>query len=114
MLDNGVDNFGVGNYGFDQALLRLERELPSLECRVVIMGVVPETISRVQSYWKHYFEYGNTLAFKPRFILEGDRLVHHPLTVWKPEDFETYAASAGTTTMGHSSRGWKRCCLSST
>lgn len=91
-LDTGVDNFGVGNYGFDQALLRLERELPSLECKVVIMGVVPETISRVHSYWKHYFEYGNTLAFKPRFILEGDRLVHHPPAVRKPEDFETYAA----------------------
>ena len=48
-------NFGVGNYGLDQALLRLERELPGLESRVVVMGLVPETIARVLSYWKHYF-----------------------------------------------------------
>ena len=36
---------------------------------MVIICVVPETISRIQSVWKHYFEHGNTLAFKPRFEL---------------------------------------------
>jgi hypothetical protein len=63
----GVMNFGVGNYGADQGLLRYETtELPST-VEVAILGFVPETICRVQSYWKHYLEFGNTFAFKPRF-----------------------------------------------
>ncbi|MEV0637662.1 hypothetical protein AB0I77_22435 [Streptomyces sp. NPDC050619] len=84
-------NYGVGNYGLDQALLRLERELPALEADTVLMGVVPETIARVHSAWKHYFEYGNTLAFKPRFTLAADgALVHHPPAVTRPEDYAHY------------------------
>lgn len=83
-------NYGVGNYGLDQALLRLERELHSLEARIVIMGVVPETIARVQSYWKHYFEYGNTLAFKPRFTLGTSGLEHCPSAIQDPADYANY------------------------
>ncbi|RAG86343.1 hypothetical protein DN069_06865 [Streptacidiphilus pinicola] len=87
-------NYGVGGYGLDQALLRLERELPRLGCRTVIMGVVPETMARVHSAWKHYFEYGNTLAFKPRFTLErdGSGLRHHPPAVTSPEGYRGYQA----------------------
>lgn len=91
LLDTNVRNFGVGNYGLDQALLRIERELPKLEAEVVIIGVVPETIARIQSYWKHYFEYGNILAFKPRFTLDGDALTLHRCAVQRPEDFATIA-----------------------
>ncbi len=65
----GVLNYGVGNYGVDQALLRYEgMELPST-VRIVVLGFVPESICRIQSYWKHYLEFGNTFAFKPRFVL---------------------------------------------
>jgi hypothetical protein len=74
----------------DQALLRLERELPTLEAEVVVLGVVPETIARVHSYWKHYFEYGNVLAFKPRFTLEDGSLVLHPSAIRVPADYATY------------------------
>lgn len=90
ILRRPVVNYGVGNYGLDQALLRLWRELPGLDADVVIMGVVPETIARVHSYWKHYFEYGNVLAFKPRFTLEHGKLVHHPPAVRTPEDYLSY------------------------
>ncbi|MGW1867661.1 SGNH/GDSL hydrolase family protein [Streptomyces mauvecolor] len=87
-------NYGVGNYGLDQALLRLERELPALEAQIVVMGVVPETIARIQSAWKHYFEYGNTLAFKPRFTLSGPAgsgaLMHHPPAVTCAEEYADY------------------------
>ncbi|GGN19945.1 hypothetical protein FHR83_001941 [Actinoplanes campanulatus] len=83
-------NYGVGNYGLDQALLRLERELPHLESRVVVMGVVPETIARVHSYWKHYFEYGNVLAFKPRFTLGPEGLRLHAGAVREPGQYATY------------------------
>ncbi|MBA3023287.1 MAG: hypothetical protein KJ572_02590 [Gammaproteobacteria bacterium] len=72
----GVLNFGVGNYGVDQALLRYECTALPDTVRVVVMGFVPETICRIQSYWKHYLEFGNTFAFKPRFILDPEgRLV---------------------------------------
>ena len=68
----GVLNFGVGNYGADQALLRYESMALPDTVKVVVMGFVPETICRVQSYWKHYLEFGNTFAFKPRFILNAE------------------------------------------
>ena len=67
-------NFGVGNYGFDQALLRLKREYPQNPTPIVIMGVVPDTIARNLSVWKHYNEFGNILAFKPRYVLDGNSL----------------------------------------
>lgn len=67
-LNANVCNKGVGNYGLDQALLRAEREAPA-NAKVLIMGVVPETICRVHSVWKNFSEYGNVFAFKPRFSL---------------------------------------------
>ncbi len=73
-LQKNIVNKGVGNYGIDQALIRLEREPEAKQCRMHIMAVVPETIGRVHSVWKHYSEYGNTLAFKPRFYSVGDEL----------------------------------------
>lgn len=84
----GVLNFGVGNYGVDQALLRYERmELPDT-VRVVVMGFVPETICRVQSYWKHYLEFGNIFAFKPRFALDPEgRLILLENLIRSAEDF---------------------------
>lgn len=90
LLKKKTVNFGVGNYGLDQACIRMERELARASYDVVVMCVVPETMSRIHSYWKHYFEYGNILAFKPRYTLEGERLVHHGPAVSKPEDFQTY------------------------
>ncbi len=68
----GVLNYGVGNYGVDQALLRYESMNLPESIQVVVMGFVPETICRVQSYWKHYLEFGNTFGFKPRFVLNED------------------------------------------
>lgn len=70
-----VANFGVGNYGLDQAFLKFKRESQKYKkSKIVIVGVVPETISRNLTVWKHYNEYGNTFGFKPRFILQGNRL----------------------------------------
>ena len=49
-LSVGVMNYGVGNYGFDQAPLRMERVIDQLDTTVVIIGIVPETMSRIHSY----------------------------------------------------------------
>ncbi|MBF0382361.1 MAG: hypothetical protein HQL69_15170 [Magnetococcales bacterium] len=86
-LDRHVANFGVGNYGLDQALMRLEREYHRHPAPLVIMAVVPETLGRVLSVWKHFSEYGNTFAFKPRFELYNDSLNLIPNPVDKPEIF---------------------------
>jgi len=56
--DTNVLNYGVGNYGLDQAILRLERELASIESEAILMVVVPETMARIHSFWKHYYEDG--------------------------------------------------------
>jgi len=67
----GILNFGVGNYGVDQALIRYESTSLPPSVTHVILGFVPETICRIHSTWKHYLEFGNTLAFKPRFTLDS-------------------------------------------
>jgi len=89
--DFGVLNFGVGNYGVDQALLRYEGMTLPDTVRIVVMGFVPETICRIQSYWKHYLEFGNTFAFKPRFILDPEgRLTLLDNLVRSREDFDIF------------------------
>tara|TARA_B110000014_G_C20104584_1_gene580595 strand:+ start:850 stop:2094 length:1245 start_codon:yes stop_codon:yes gene_type:complete len=75
LTNSNVLNFGVGNYGLDQSLLRLKREFPKNKTQIVIIAVVPETICRILSVWKHYYEYGNTFAFKPKFIIKNDKLI---------------------------------------
>ncbi len=66
-----VLNFGVGNYGADQALLRFKRHHEESPAAITLFMVVPETISRVLNIWKHYSEYGNLLGFKGRYKLES-------------------------------------------
>ena len=66
--NDNVLNFGVGNHGVDQSLLRIKREIPKIKIQVIILGIVPDTISRIMSSWKHYYEYGNTFAFKPNLF----------------------------------------------
>ncbi|SFB97382.1 hypothetical protein SAMN05444422_103302 [Halobiforma haloterrestris] len=72
-LDTHVGNYGGGNYGLDQALLRLERNYPEDPTDYVFVVVTASSIARILSVWKHYQEFGNVLAVKPRFTLEdGD------------------------------------------
>jgi hypothetical protein len=87
MINANVGNYGVGNYGLDQALLRLEREFDDHPAPVIIMGLVPETISRILSVWKHFSEYGNTFGFKPRFVLNDDGLELLPNVINDPEKY---------------------------
>ena len=86
-LNGGVLNYGVGNYGVDQALLRYEKTGLDPSVKVVVLEFVPETICRIQSYWKHYLEFGNTFAFKPRFALEGERLAFYSNAMQRESDF---------------------------
>lgn len=56
-------NFGVGNYGVDQALLRYEKTELTNSIEHVILGFVPETICSINSSWNHYVEFGNFFSF---------------------------------------------------
>lgn len=90
MTNSNVLNFGVGNYGLDQSLLRLKREYPRNRTKVVIMGVVPSTIVRILSVWKHYNEYGNIYGFKPRFILSNGKIELVKNIIDDDHKFESY------------------------
>ena len=90
-LNSNVLNFGVGNYGVDQSLLRYECTTLPGTVRFVVICFVPETICRIQSYWKHYLEFGNTFAFKPRFIFDSEgRLTLLENVMRNAEDFAGY------------------------
>lgn len=73
-LDTHVANYGGGNYGLDQALMRLKRQYPEEETDYVFMVVTASSIARILSVWKHYQEFGNILAVKPRYVLEDGEL----------------------------------------
>jgi hypothetical protein len=72
--NTNVTNFGVGNYGFDQSLLRLKREYENNKTNYVIIAITPYTISRITSVWKHFSEFNNVLATKPRFLILNNKL----------------------------------------
>ncbi|NHN48093.1 hypothetical protein G9464_10840 [Halostella sp. JP-L12] len=81
-LDTHVGNYGGGNYGLDQALLRLKRVYPEDPTDYVFMVVTASSIARILSVWKHYQEFGNILAVKPRYTLENGslKLIESPIT----------------------------------
>ena len=69
-----VANYGVGNYGLDQAFLKLNLSKKNKENKIIIFGFVPETICRIQSCWKNYLEFGNINGFKPSVRLKDNSL----------------------------------------
>ena len=90
-IEQNTLNFGVGNFGLDQALLRFKRELqrhPNV--KTLYIGVVPETISRILCSWKHYSEYGNTFAFKPCFKLHNNKLKYIPNFINSKEKYHSW------------------------
>lgn len=73
-LDTHVGNYGGGNYGIDQALMRLKRRYPEDQTDYVIMYVAAPSIARILSVWKHYQEFGNILAVTPRYTMQDGSL----------------------------------------
>mgnify|MGYP000850478714 CR=1 FL=1 len=82
LTNSNVVNFGVGNYGIDQSILRMQKILKNKKNKIIILGFVPETIVRIHSCWRHFYEYGNFFAFKPRFILKNKslKLIKNPIS----------------------------------
>ncbi len=73
-IKSKINNFGVGNYGLDQSYLKYTKYKNKLKSNTIIFNFVPETIARINSFWKHYREFGNTLAFKPIYLVNKDKL----------------------------------------
>ena len=73
-----VSNFGVGNYGLDQAYLKYLNKSKKPNGKIIIFGIVPETICRIQSSWKHYLEFGNIHGFKPYCRLKNNKIIIKP------------------------------------
>ncbi|APX96348.1 hypothetical protein [Natronorubrum daqingense] len=93
-LDTHVSNYGGGNYGLDQALMRLKRQYPDEETDYVFMVVTAASIARILSVWKHYQEFGNILAVKPRYVLENGSLERVENPVQEKEELLDLPAKA--------------------
>ena len=74
-LKMNIHNYGVGNFGLDQSYLKFLKYKKNIKSKIIIFNVVPETIARVNSYWKHYREFGNILGFKPIYELKENKLI---------------------------------------
>ena len=85
-----VLNYGVGNYGADQALMLSKRIIKNKKFNISILGIVPETILRINSCWKHYYEYGNIFGFKPRFIIKKNKLYLIKNQIISADKFKNY------------------------
>jgi len=92
-----VLNYGVGNYGIDQAFMRYESLTLPKEVDIVTLGFVPETIARVHSYWKHYLEFGNIFAFKPRYKLDkGNKIQLIKSPIKSIKDIDNLSSNLGS------------------
>ncbi|MCA8942530.1 MAG: hypothetical protein KDB80_08255 [Planctomycetes bacterium] len=74
--DLQVLNFGVPGFGADQALLRMRRVVATIDVDEIWLGLLPATALRLVSVYRPALRhYTNTVAFKPRFRMQGDELV---------------------------------------
>ena len=74
-IRQSVLNFGVGNFGLDQSFLKYQKFKNQISSKIIIFNVVPETIARINSYWKHYREFGNIYGFKPLLNIKNNNLI---------------------------------------
>ncbi|TVQ74959.1 MAG: hypothetical protein EA380_11780 [Phycisphaeraceae bacterium] len=92
LVGERVDNFGVGGYGSDQALLRfLHNEHDGSE--IVILTHLSENLMRNLSQFRSiYAGSPNGLSFKPRFIPgdDADELVLVPLPTIPPIEYADF------------------------
>ena len=69
-------------------MLRYKYNKKDKGSKIVIIGFVPETLNRIQSVWKHYIEFGNIYGFKPRYIIENNKLKFFKNPISSKKDFK--------------------------
>lgn len=79
-LDCRVDNYGVGGYGLDQAVLRFENHLAQGQpiADTVILTLYPDNLNRHLNQWR-YLLGSSLLSFKPAFHVSESGVVLEPL-----------------------------------
>ena len=88
-------NLGVGGYGLDQAVLRLERVAAELQPDEVWIGLMPSALPRMLSLYRPAENHwSGAVAFKPRFRLEAGALVDVPCAADSPEALVALLGSA--------------------
>ncbi len=70
LLSCRVENFGIGGYGTDQAVLRFEQNGPR-HARYVLLSIYPDNINRMNNQWRYLLSGANTFSFKPTIAPSG-------------------------------------------
>lgn len=80
LVDCPVENFGIGGYGLDQAVLRFESHLQDGHSngQVSILTVFPDNLNRNVNQWR-YLLGSHPLSFKPAFRISGESIEFEPL-----------------------------------
>jgi len=87
--DVEVLNFGVSGYGTDQALLRYVDEGVRFSPNVVTLGYIVHNSRRNKNTFRPLLRTATGLPMgKPRFVVEGDRLVLIENPLPKPADYQ--------------------------
>lgn len=88
-----VVNAGVPATSIDHALLRYDDLHGRLETDVVLIGFMAENINRLLSvYWPYYMVDDDLALAKPRFTMEGRRLILQPSPIRTHDDLERLLA----------------------
>lgn len=99
LLGVRVDNFGVGGYGSDQALIRWRRNVETGvdNAPVVILAHLSENVLRNLNQFRGLVYAGNGgLGFKPRFVLDdAGGLTLIPLQLPTGGDYDRFVTNPG-------------------
>jgi hypothetical protein len=85
-LGCAVGNFGIGGYGTDQALLRFIANTAD-RAPATIVGIYTDNLLRNVNQYRYFLTGGETLALKPRFVLDDGTLELIPLSSLSYEQF---------------------------
>jgi hypothetical protein len=88
LLGCRVANYGVGGYGSDQALMLFRAQRGVDRAPAVILGHLSENLLRNLNQYQQLLYPGARNYFKPRYLLEGDRLVYVPSPVAAQGDID--------------------------
>lgn len=98
-LGTRVDNWGQSAWGPDQALRRLQRNLPRERTAIVVLAVMSENIARLLNCYRPFLTGDPTMkmAFKPMLMFEDGALDWLPNPLERaetPADWEAALATA--------------------
>lgn len=89
LMNCRVDNFGIGGYGLDQALLRFEGHLEQGHdlAATIIYTIYPDDLNRNMNQWR-YLLGSHPFSFKPVFHITDKKVVFEPQFNGSFDDFK--------------------------